>query len=108
MFNRSQKISIGKPRIVKAYQLFQPYIKLYNNNIVKNHQDGSMMVRDRLKQVENFKDWVVVYSLGKNPKFDDKDADALIDVLNQASPAFGIKMNEPGFITCDSSIASWK
>lgn len=76
---------------MQAFQLFQPYVKLANNYVVKNHGDGSMNIRDPLKKGEHFKDWVVVYSQGKMPKYDDQDADALYDVIKNASNAFGIK-----------------
>jgi hypothetical protein len=83
-------------------------VKLANNYVVKNHGDGSMNIRDPLKKGEHFKDWVVVYSQGKQPKYDDQDADALYDVIKNASNAFGIKFEPPGFITCDPNINSWK
>lgn len=59
-----------------------------------------MVVRDKLKVPINFKDFVIAYSLGKNQKYDDNEADALVENLNKASEAFGVKFSDPGFITC--------
>lgn len=70
--------------MVKAYQLNQPYAKVEGKNIVKNHGDGSMNIRTRLRNAANFKDWVIVYSSGKNPKYDDQDADGLVTLLCKA------------------------
>ena len=67
-----------------------------------------MNIRDRLKKCVHFKDWVVVYSYGKNAKYDDNDADSLVNLLCKASEAFGIKFEDPGFITCDLNSNSWK
>lgn len=54
------------------------------------------------------KDWVLVYSQGKNKKYDDNDADDFVDLLKEASQVFQIKVNTPGFITCGQNIDSWK
>lgn len=108
VFNNSKKFELGHPKRVQSYQLYQPYARLYNNQVLKNHNDGNMNVRDKLKNSVYFKDWVVVYSLGKNPKYDDKDADELVSVLGKAGAAFGIKFDEPGFITCDPTLQDWK
>ena len=91
--NESGKFKINKPKKIDAYQLFQPYVSIYNNMVVKNHGDGSMNIRDTLKNSKHFKDWVLVYSVGKNPKYDDKDADDLVGILTKASAAFGVKFD---------------
>jgi len=67
-----------------------------------------MNIREKLKITIPFKDYVICYSLGKQPKYDDSDADQLVDILKNASGAFGVKFSEPGFITCDTHINSWK
>lgn len=71
-------------------------------------KDGSLNFRERVKERVEFKDWVVVYSLGQNPKYDDGDADNLVSLINQASEAYQITFKKPGFITCDSNLKSWK
>ena len=108
MFNKSGKIGVGSPKRVKGFQLLQPYVYLNNNNVLKNHGDGSMNVRDKLKNGVNFKDWVIVYSLGKNAKYDDQDADQLHEILVKSSAALGVKFSNPGFITCDNNSANWR
>jgi aubergine len=108
VLNASGRFRVDQPRRIKAFQLQQPYVKVFNNNVVKNHGDGQMNIRDKLRNSVAFKDWVVVYSYGKNTKFDDQDADNLVSILTKASEAFNVKFSEPGFITCDPQMASWK
>lgn len=67
-----------------------------------------MVVKDKLKNSLHFKDWVVVYSYGKNSKYDDQDADDLVSIIKKASNAFGVRFDDPGFITCDPDSNSWK
>ena len=87
----------------------QPYARLAGNFILKNHGDGNMNVRDKLRITVPFKDYVIVYSTGQNPKYDDNDADALVHNLNKASEAFGVKFGEPGFLACkNGSLQGWK
>jgi hypothetical protein len=106
--NNTEDIHLSLPQKVKAYQLIQPYVRVQGSNIVKNHGDGSMNIRDKLRSIVHFKDWVVVYSTGKNAQQDDRDADDLASILAKASVAFGVKIEEPGFITCNSSVQDWK
>lgn len=54
----------------------EPSVKLSNNNTFKA-KDGNLNFKDKVKQAVQFKDWVIVYSQGKNPDYDDKDADSL-------------------------------
>lgn len=68
----------------------QPNIKLFGNYVMKNNGDGNMIVRDKLKEPVDFKDYVVVYSRGKNHKDDDREADELCENLVKASQSFGI------------------
>ena len=106
--NDSDNIHLSLPQKIKAYQLVQPYVKVQGTQVVKNHGDGSMNIRDKLRSTVNFKDWVVVYSTGKNAKIDDRDADDLANLLGKASEAFGVKFEEPGFITCSQNVQDWK
>lgn len=108
IFNRSGKLALDKPKRIQAFSLFQPYVRLANNYVLKNHQDGSMNVRDPLKKGEHFKDWTIVYSQGRQKHFDDQEGDMLFDILKKASAAFNIKFEEPGFITCDPNLNSFK
>lgn len=71
-------------------------------------KDGTLNFRDRVKERVDFTDWVVVYSQGQNPKYDDGDADNLVSLINEASQAYQIKFKDPGFITCDTNINDWK
>ncbi len=57
---------------------------------MKNHGDGNMIVRDKLKEPVDFKDYIVVYSRGNNHYDDDREADELCKNLVKASQSFGI------------------
>lgn len=100
---------MGQARRIVSFQLLQPYVRLAGNFVLKNHGDGNMNVRDKLRIPVQFKDYVIVYSTGQNPKYDDNDADILHNNLIKASEAFGVKFGDPGFITCkNSSLQGWK
>lgn len=45
-------------------------------------KDGTLNFRDRVKERVDFKDWVVVYSVGQNSKYDDGDADNFVGLIN--------------------------
>jgi aubergine-like protein len=98
---------IGRPRNVVGYQLDDPEVILASKNVFRA-KDGSLNFKDKVKQAVNFKDWVIVYSQGKNSSYDDQDADNLSALINEAAKAFGISFSTPGFITCDNNINSWK
>ena len=84
-----------------------PEVKLSANNIIRA-KEGSLLFRDKVKEAVEFKDWVIVYSQGKNPTYDDNDADDFSDLILTASKAYNFKFQKVGFITCDSNIKSWK
>ncbi len=104
--NRNGRLRIGAARRIVAFQLFQPNVKLFNTTL-KNHGDGNMVVKQKLKVPVAFKDYLIVYSCGNNPKIDDNEADALLDNLKKASEAFGVNFSKPGFIACESKVNSW-
>jgi hypothetical protein len=91
---------------LEGYQLFEPDIRLRTQNY--KPKEGSFRFKDSLKVSIDPKDWVLVYSQGKNAKYDDNDADDFVGLLQEASNAFGIKVAAPGFITCGQNINSWK
>jgi hypothetical protein len=74
------ELQIIKPRTVTGYQLNNPEVRLASNSVVRA-KDGSLNVRDSVKLAIHFKDWVVVYSRGKNSKYDDEDADKLAALI---------------------------
>ena len=108
ILNESGQVTIGHPKRVQAFMLVQPNISVFKNQVIRNHQDGTMNIRDKLKNSLHFKDWVVIYSYSKNSKYDDQDADTLVEILKKASAAFGVRFEDPGFITCASNGNSWK
>jgi len=52
----------------------------------------------------HFKNYLIVYSVGKDPDNDDKDADLLFDCLQKASDALGVKFDKPGFLSFPGGI----
>lgn len=85
VINESKVCNIDVPKKVDAYQLTQPDVRVDSQRKVTNHQDGAINIRDKLKKCVDFKDWVVVYSCGKNSKYDDNDADSLVSIIRKAS-----------------------
>lgn len=75
--------------MVNGYQLDDPEVFLASKNVYRA-KDGSLNFKDRVKQAIKFKDWVIVYSQGKNYKYDDQDADDLYALFKDASKAFGV------------------
>jgi hypothetical protein len=71
---------VGKARKMQGYQLSDPVVKLSDKNVAYA-KEGSLNFRDAVKESVEVKDWVVVYSQGKNAKYDDNDADDLVDLI---------------------------
>lgn len=71
--------------------------------------DGTFQFKNKIKNPANFNNWVFVYSYGKNSKFDDDDADKALGLFRSCSKAFGINVEDPGFITVSgNSVNDWK
>lgn len=99
-------LRIGEPLRMQGYQLNEPEVKLFSQ--VFRSKDGTLRFKDKVKNAVDLKDWVLVYSQGKSSKYDDADADAFVDLMKEASQAYGIKVSDPGFITCDANFSSMK
>lgn len=76
--------SIGKSKRSRGYILAQPQVEISKQNF-KRARDGSLMLKDRLKEPATFADWTFVYSVGKEPKRDDGDADYAYDTMKKAA-----------------------
>ena len=74
---------------------------------VRPDEKGTIKNRGVLKEPHTFKDWLFVYSSGKNPQRDDDDADAAVGVLKKAANTYGIKFNDPGYITVGGPAHKW-
>ena len=59
-------------------------IKLGGSSSVKTN-GGSFMFKNQIKNPAVFKDWLFVYSYGKNQNYDDKDADSAFDLMRKSS-----------------------
>lgn len=68
------------------------------------------MFKNQIQNPANFKDWLFVYSHGKNSNYDDKDADGAFDLMKASSKIFGIKFQDPGFLTINqgNNANNWK
>lgn len=71
-----------------------PLIELYDKDI--KPQNGSFQLRDKILDPINLKNYYFVYS--SRDDNDDRDADATLKFLNDASRAYGIKLANPIFI----------
>lgn len=70
---------------------------------------GNIKHRGILKEPENFVDWAFVYSIGKNPKKDDNDADDAISLIQDAAKIYGVKFGKVHYITVDGNgLDAWK
>jgi aubergine-like protein len=106
ILNKGEELVIGDPLKVEGYQLTEPEVKL-NSQIFKS-KDGTLRFKDRLKTLVSLKDWILVYTTGKNSKYDDEDADNFFSLLQEAAPTYGITISEPGFIACSPNLGEIK
>lgn len=60
-----------------------------------------------MKEAHKFKDWLFVYSTGKNPQRDDDEADEAVKLLKKAATAYGISFNDPGYIVVSGPAKKW-
>lgn len=90
-------ISIKAPMKIEGVLLDLPEIRFQNS--VRPDEKGTIKNRSVLKEPHTFKDWLFVYSQGKNGQRDDDDADHAVNVLKKSAATYGIKFSEPGFIT---------
>ena len=72
ILNRSEKLEVKDPQPVQAYQLKAPKIQLGNNRHLRGHQSGYFSLTENLRMPVKLKNWILVYSKGRNPKDDDK------------------------------------
>ena len=91
---------------MEGYQLNEPEVKL-NTQIFKS-KDGTLRFKDRLKGLVPLKEWLLVYTTGKNSKYDDDDADDFYSLLKEAAPTFGINISQPGFLACSPNLTDIK
>lgn len=84
-----------------GYCLPKPELE-YSGAKIRPDEKGSIRHRGVLKEAFNFSDWVFVYSVGKNAKRDDADADEAVNLLKKAGQTYGLKFKDPGFITVNS------
>ena len=98
-------ITIKNPLKVDGYLLNLPLIQFQSS--VKPDEKGAIKNRGVLKEPHKFKDWVFVYSCGKNPQRDDDDADNAVSTIKKAASTYGIKFENPGYITTSGNSNNW-
>ena len=74
---------------------------------VRPDEKGAIRNRGVLKEPYKFKDWIFVYSTGKDPRRDDEEADEAVATLKKAGKTYGIDFSEPGYITTGGSTQDW-
>ena len=98
-------ITIKNPKKIEGQMLRMPDIH-YQSKVVPDEK-GAIRNRGVLKEPYKFQDWLFVYSQGKNRGRDDDDADKAVGLLTKAAQTYGIKFNEPGFMTVDGNAKEW-
>lgn len=106
MLNGNDEI-VGNPRRLPGYILNESEVKLSGSTMLTDN--GNLNFKDKLLEVPTLKDWVMVYSYGKNAEYDDTDADSAVTLMQKASQAFGVTIKTPGFITIQGNkVEVWK
>lgn len=92
-----------------GYCLPRPDLIYSGGTRIQPDNRGNIKHRGVLKEPFNFTDWIFVYSLSKNSKRDDEDADNAVDLLKKSGESYGVKLKDPGFLTIENgSINDWK
>lgn len=106
--NVSDSIKIKNVKRLEGYCLPRPELTFQGSKITPDNR-GNIKHRGVLKEAYFFADWLFAYSLSKNPKNDDEDADDAIELLKKAGESYGVKFKNPGFATIKgNSIKDWK
>ena len=74
---------------------------------VRPDEKGAIKNRGVLKEPHKFKDWLFVYSTGRDARRDDEEADDAVNLLKKAGKTYGIEFVEPGFITVGGNTSDW-
>lgn len=75
----TEDFRLGNPIRMPGIQLNEPEVRLQTQSF--RSKDGTLRFKDRVKIPVAFKDWVLVYSQGKNSSYDDQDADNFVSLL---------------------------
>lgn len=96
------------PKALDGFTLKTPQVMLGPNKATRVDK-GSMNFKERVLDPIEFKDFVIVYSLGKYPKDDQADVDEAFGLLKSAGQTFGIKFNVPIYLEVKSGgdIKNW-
>jgi hypothetical protein len=84
----------NEPEKLDGYKYREPVINLGEGRTI-NVRNGSIPLRDRILDPVKFENFIFCYSTGRDPAYDQEDADFALDQMKQASKAFGIKIAEP-------------
>ena len=72
-------------------------------------KDGTFMFKNKIKNPAKFNNWLFVYSHSNRSKMDDDDSDRAYELIRSCSKAFGIGVEDPGFITISGGgVDKWK
>ena len=103
---------IGNAKKMNGFILPPPNVELGNNSVKTVNKGAIMLGRENslLKHGGDVKNWVFIYSTGKNSFARDRDdADDALKTLNTAGKTYGVKFAEPGFIeVSDMNADTWK
>lgn len=100
-------IKINGQRKVNGFRLNELDIELGDGRV--KTMDGAFNFKNKIKTPAVFNNWVFVYSRSNKSNYDDKDADDAYSLFKSCSSTFGIKFEEPGFITVQGNhVEDWK
>lgn len=91
-------IEIKAPKRLEGYCLQKPDL-VYTGARIQPDNKGNIKHRGVLKEPFNFTDWIFVYSVGKNEKRDNDEADDAVSLMENAAKSYGVKLKNPGFLT---------
>lgn len=80
----------SKPQTLNGYQMIEPMVDFGAKRM--ECKNGKIPLREKILEPAKFNNYSFFYSIGKNSKYDQDDADYAYDQLAIASKTFGIKM----------------
>lgn len=86
---------------MEGYCLQKPDLIYQGATKVIPDNRGNVKSRGVLNQPHTFSNWLFAYTVGRNGKAADRDADDAVSLLANSAATYGIQIKDPGFITTD-------
>ncbi len=85
------------PKPIQGFKMPPPEILLGKNKFA-DVRNGTIFLKEKVLETFVFTDVLFCYSVGRNAKDDQQDADDAYDLLKKASKTFGIEIKQPYYI----------